>query len=162
MTQGDDPDWGPLETTVGIEVVGDFMWMYEVELEDGRHVQAYKHRDTRCYVHLDADCNAFVYETPGRYRSIDIVGLLELVFDRLPGLSASRTSRSRRRGGPWTGRSRHRTSHGVSRVTHRTTEYRLGGDRRRHARLRPRRGRRRRRASPMRPNGHLRHFRRPR
>ncbi|MDX6677394.1 MAG: ribonuclease VapC [Solirubrobacteraceae bacterium] len=86
MTQGDEPDWGPLETTVGIEVVGDFMWMYEVELDDGRHVQSYKHRDTRCYVHLDADCNAFVYETPGRYRSIDIVRLLELVFDRLPGL----------------------------------------------------------------------------
>jgi hypothetical protein len=84
--QGDDPDWGPLERTVGLEVVGDFMWMFEVELEDGRRVQAYKHIDTRCYVHLDADCNAFVYETPGRYRSIDIVRLLELVFDRLPGL----------------------------------------------------------------------------
>jgi hypothetical protein len=86
-TQGEHPDWGPLEAAVGMGVVGDFMWMFEVELDDGRRVQAYKHIDTRCYVHLDGDCNAFVYETPGRYRSIDIVHLLELVFARLPGLA---------------------------------------------------------------------------
>jgi hypothetical protein len=61
--------------------------MYDVEIEDGRRVQAYKHIDTRRYVHLDADCNAFVYEPSGRYRSIDIVDLLEFVFARLPGLN---------------------------------------------------------------------------
>lgn len=54
--QGDDPAWTPLEAALGLEVVGDFMWMFEVELDDGRRVQAYKHIDTRCYVHLDADC----------------------------------------------------------------------------------------------------------
>jgi hypothetical protein len=84
--QGEHPDWGPLEAAVGLDVVGDFMWMYDVELDDGRRVQAYKHIDTRRYVHLDSDGNAFIDETDGRYRSISIIELLMRVFARLPGL----------------------------------------------------------------------------
>ncbi|HEV7804787.1 MAG TPA: hypothetical protein VGO80_03145 [Solirubrobacteraceae bacterium] len=85
---GEDPEWGPLLATVGRETVGDFMWMFEVELEDGRRVQAYKHIDTRGYLHLDAECNAFVYESPDRYRSIDVAELLARVMPRSRGQQA--------------------------------------------------------------------------
>jgi hypothetical protein len=46
-TEGETPVWGPLFDVLGAEVGGDFMWMHEVELEDGTLLQAYKHIDTR-------------------------------------------------------------------------------------------------------------------
>jgi hypothetical protein len=45
MTQGDSPDWRPLENLANEEIAGWFMWMFEVALSDGTHVQAYKHRE---------------------------------------------------------------------------------------------------------------------
>jgi hypothetical protein len=66
-TQGDMPDWTPLVGAVGQRAAGDFMWMFDVELANGRFLQAYKHIDTRRYVHLDGDCGAFVFEPPDRY-----------------------------------------------------------------------------------------------
>ena len=36
---------------VGEEVCRDFMWMFEVELSNGKRLQAYKHADTRRYIH---------------------------------------------------------------------------------------------------------------
>ncbi|MEA2157456.1 MAG: ribonuclease VapC [Solirubrobacteraceae bacterium] len=86
MTQGDTPDWRPLEQTVGMELTGDFMWMFEVTLADGRRLQAYKHICTRRYVHLDADGAAFVYESRERYRSRPAADVLAGVFATLPGL----------------------------------------------------------------------------
>lgn len=83
--QGDDPNWEPLLETAGHRVVGDFMWMFEVELSDGRRLQAYKHIDTRGYVHLDADGNAFAYQSPNRYRPIAPVDAFVAVFASLPG-----------------------------------------------------------------------------
>jgi hypothetical protein len=85
-SQGDRPEWGPLLGTVGEGVVGDFMWMYEVTLADGRKVQAYKHVDTRGYVHLASDGEAFVYESRHRYRSMPVADVLAAVFEGLPGL----------------------------------------------------------------------------
>jgi hypothetical protein len=41
MVQGEHPHWQPLLNLVGEEGAGGFMWMFEVELEDGRRVQAY-------------------------------------------------------------------------------------------------------------------------
>jgi hypothetical protein len=85
--QGDKPNWDPLMEVVGHRVIGDFMWMFEVKLSDGRAVHAYKHVDTRRYIHLDEDCNAFVYEEPDRYRPIAAASVLNAVFLGLPGLA---------------------------------------------------------------------------
>jgi prevent-host-death family protein len=52
------------------------MWMFEVVLSDGAHVQAYKHSETRGYLHLDDNGRAFVYEDPDRYRQIPILELV--------------------------------------------------------------------------------------
>jgi hypothetical protein len=38
------------------------LWIFEVELTDGTPLQAYKHVDTRGYVHLAPDGAAFVFE----------------------------------------------------------------------------------------------------
>jgi hypothetical protein len=87
MTQGDRPDWRPLQELVGDRVTGDFMWMYEVELSDGSSLQAYKHIDTRRYIHLDAGSAAFAYESPGRYREVPAADVLAEVFADLPRLA---------------------------------------------------------------------------
>lgn len=46
MTERRAPLWRPLRDLVGEEVVGDFMWMFELELSDKAVLQAYKHMDT--------------------------------------------------------------------------------------------------------------------
>src|SRR3954468_15377374 len=76
------PIWQPLLAAVGEEGASDFMWMFEVALSDGRTLQAYKHIDTRCYAHLDGRGEAFVYESPDRYRTFPLVDLFELVLPR--------------------------------------------------------------------------------
>lgn len=57
------------------------MWMFDVELEDGRIVHAYKHYWTRGYLHLADDGTAFVYVDPKRYREVDPEWLLEKVLE---------------------------------------------------------------------------------
>lgn len=98
MTQGDTPDWKPLANTVGYDLAGDFMWMFEVTLEDGRRLQAYKHIDTRRYVHLDAECQALVYVERGRYRPHSVADVLAAVFAPLirglPGVTDDQVARS--------------------------------------------------------------------
>ncbi|WP_205698019.1 hypothetical protein [Conexibacter sp. SYSU D00693] len=59
--QGHAPEGGPLLALVGEPVVGDFMWMYDVLCVDGLRIQAYKHCETRAYLHLAEDGRAFVY-----------------------------------------------------------------------------------------------------
>jgi hypothetical protein len=76
ITHGDAPEWGPLLDAVG----GAFMWMFEVELTDGTPLQAYKHIDTRRYVHLDPEGAAFVFEPPDRYRRIAVADAFAAVF----------------------------------------------------------------------------------
>ena len=87
MVQGERPDWDPLLRTVGERVTGDFMWMFEVELETGTRVHAYKHIDTRRYVHLDQDGTAWVYSPRDRYRPYPVTEVLTEVFRPLPGLA---------------------------------------------------------------------------
>jgi hypothetical protein len=98
IAQGDAPDWTPLENAVGYDVAGDFMWMFEVALEDGRSLQAYKHIDTRRYVHLDPDGEALVYVDRGRYRPHPIAEVLAAVFAPLAidvyGVSREQLARS--------------------------------------------------------------------
>ena len=69
-TQGRKPKWRPLLDAVGEELAGDFMWMFEVDLANGTPLQAYKHVDTRRYLHLDPHGAAFVYQPPDHYRGV--------------------------------------------------------------------------------------------
>jgi hypothetical protein len=72
---------------VGEQVTGDFMGMYEVELDDGTHLQVYKHIDTRRSVHLAADGTAYYYEPPDRYVRIAAGRVFAEVFRHLPRLA---------------------------------------------------------------------------
>ncbi len=84
--RGDWPTWEPLFDAVGEEVASRFMWMFEVDLEDGNVLHAYKHKDTRRSIHLDRHGAAFVYIDPDRYRRMPAADILEMVFASLPGL----------------------------------------------------------------------------
>ena len=84
--QWEKPNWRPLVDAVGEVVAGHFMWMHEIELTDGTTLQAYKHIDTRRYVHLAPDGTAFVYEPEDRYRAIPVGDAFVAVFASLPGL----------------------------------------------------------------------------
>ena len=86
MCQYDTPDWQPLYDIVGVHLADWFMWMHEVELDDGSRVHAYKHIVTRRYFHMGVDGRAFVYvprtrlSAPGNYREIDRLDAIDLVF----------------------------------------------------------------------------------
>jgi hypothetical protein len=77
--QGDQPNWEPL-LELAPEEIDDFMWMFEVELEDGAMVQAYKHWWTRGYVHLDFAGRAFVFTEDNLYAEVDGEKLLAAVL----------------------------------------------------------------------------------
>ena len=57
----DEPNWDPLERAVAQWLPGQFMAMHEVRITNGRRLCAYKHIDTRRYLHLDAELNAYRY-----------------------------------------------------------------------------------------------------
>lgn len=76
MLRGDTPHWDPL-LKVAPELVEHFMWMFELEIDDGRRLHAFKHISTRRYLHLDHRGNAFAYVHRHRYRPIDLACLLE-------------------------------------------------------------------------------------
>ena len=56
------------------------MWMSELRLDDGTRVDAYKHIDTRRYLHLSPSGQAFRYEPPGLYRAVVLPDAIELAF----------------------------------------------------------------------------------
>ena len=76
MRQCDTPDWDPLR----VFLCGDFMWMHDVQLDDGTLLNAYKHRITRRYLHLAEDGRAFVYTGNDRYQEVDADLATEEVF----------------------------------------------------------------------------------
>lgn len=57
-----EPDWGPLENLLDHEVIGVFMWMAEVGLENGTHLQVFKHRWSRRSMHLSSNGDAYYYD----------------------------------------------------------------------------------------------------
>ena len=59
--QGSEPDWGPLENVLAWHACNPFMWMFEVELENGTRLHAYKHSHNRRYLHLSASGEAWSY-----------------------------------------------------------------------------------------------------
>jgi hypothetical protein len=82
----EEPEWQPL-LDFAPRHIDDFMWMFAVELEDGRRLDAYKHWWSRQYLHLTDKGRAFVYEyleddldTPGWYREANPVWLLQAVL----------------------------------------------------------------------------------
>jgi hypothetical protein len=82
-TYSDLPHWEPL-LKLAPEIIDDFMWMFGVETEDGRRLQAYKHYWTRRYIHLDDTGCAFVYMDDDRYKQVGTVWLLDMVVRRSP------------------------------------------------------------------------------
>lgn len=54
--------------------------MFEVELSDGTVLQAYKHWETRRYLHLSPAGEAFVFKAPDRYVPVDLEWLTGLVL----------------------------------------------------------------------------------
>ncbi len=69
--QGRYPEWQPLRDLVGPYLADWFMWMYEIQLTDGTRVHAYKHIDTRQYLHLSEDGRAFFFEPSKWYRRVE-------------------------------------------------------------------------------------------
>jgi hypothetical protein len=86
MVGGEHPDWTPLVNAL----LGWFMWMFEVELVDGRRLHAYKHIVTREYLHLTHDERAFVFRGEHSYREVDLEEAVAGVFARWWSLSALR------------------------------------------------------------------------
>jgi hypothetical protein len=87
VLQFDHPVWEPL-IALAPSHVEEFMWMHEEELEDGTRLHAYKHWETRRYLHLDHGGRAFVFtwdesrdiEDPSEYEEVEPHWLLEIVL----------------------------------------------------------------------------------
>jgi hypothetical protein len=71
LAQNGVPEWEPLRAVAGDEVLDAFMWMHAVRLRDGSPVHAYKHIDTRGYVHLGLDGQGYAYVGEERYRRVE-------------------------------------------------------------------------------------------
>jgi hypothetical protein len=71
MRQGTTPDWAPLEELIGYDACARFMWMFDVELENGTILNVYKHSWSRASVHLAGDGRAYWYVADQHYREVD-------------------------------------------------------------------------------------------
>ena len=79
MLSAGEPEWEPL-LNFAPDHVGDFMWMYAVELTDRTRIQAYKHCWTRDYLHLDTEGRAFIYVGKERYEEVNPPWLLRRIL----------------------------------------------------------------------------------
>ena len=91
MTRSDSPNWEPLLNLARV-YVDEFMWMFEVELEGGVRLHAYKHIVTRRYLHLTEDGRAFFFcwpdehggslddRSPSLYQEVDPRRMIDLVM----------------------------------------------------------------------------------
>jgi hypothetical protein len=80
VAQRERPDWEPLIGLVGLDVVGCFMWMDELVLEDGSRVHAYKHIATRRYLCVGVDGRVFAERSRDRYGQVTPLAALEQAF----------------------------------------------------------------------------------
>jgi hypothetical protein len=80
LVQYERPVWEPLIELVGLELVDGFMWMNELQLDDGLEVHAYKSIATRRYLHLGVDGRAFRYRSSDRYEEITLREALQEAF----------------------------------------------------------------------------------
>lgn len=81
VVQAEDPSWSSLEAVLGTELARWFMWMYELRLEDGTRVDAYKHVATRRYLHLSATGSALRYGVDGHYLGVDLASAITTAFE---------------------------------------------------------------------------------
>ncbi|HEV3130134.1 MAG TPA: hypothetical protein VGY32_14215 [Solirubrobacteraceae bacterium] len=65
------PNWDALRSLVDDELADRFMWMSEVELEDGTRLNAYKDHMSRRYLHLADDRRAFYFTDDAYYHEVD-------------------------------------------------------------------------------------------
>ena len=77
LVRYDQPDWDPIVALLSEELAEWFMWMCEVALEDGRRVHAYKHIETRRYLHLGTDGSAWRYWAGAYLPITPLAGVLE-------------------------------------------------------------------------------------
>jgi len=75
MLPAREPEWEPL-LNFAPDHIGDFMWMYAVELTDGTRLQTYKHYWTREYLHLDEEGRTFVCTDNERFEEVNPPWLL--------------------------------------------------------------------------------------
>jgi hypothetical protein len=80
VTSIDEPDWSPLDGFLPLKLCGPFMWMHAVELDDDRELRAYKHSETRRYLHLDAHADAWENLDQGRFRRMRHSDAIEQVL----------------------------------------------------------------------------------
>jgi hypothetical protein len=57
----EEPDWRPLEHLASAYRASSFMWMFELATRRGGRFHAYKHIETRCYIHIDIQCKGLAY-----------------------------------------------------------------------------------------------------
>jgi hypothetical protein len=81
VVQAENPSWTSIEAALGTELSGWFMWMYELRLDDGTRVDAYKHVTTRRYLHLSAAGLALQYGLEGRYLGVDLASAITTAFE---------------------------------------------------------------------------------
>lgn len=81
VVQAEDPCWSALEAVLGTELAGWFMWMYELRLDDGTRVDAYKHVTTRRYLHLSLTGAALRYSVDGRYLGVGLPSAIATAFE---------------------------------------------------------------------------------
>ena len=81
VVQAEDPSWSSLEAVLGTELARWFMWMYELRLEDGTRVDAYKHVVTRRYLHLSGTGSALRYGVEGHYLGVDLASAITTTFE---------------------------------------------------------------------------------
>lgn len=92
---GAGPNWRPLRDIVGFKLADWFMAMFDVRLDDGVVVHAYKHYETRRYFHLAEDGRAFVFvsarsEEEGRYQEISRAEAIAIAFENWEQLGPPR------------------------------------------------------------------------
>jgi hypothetical protein len=63
----DEPNWQPLRLAGADWVLSAFMAMHQIRLENGVTICAYKHSETRRYVHLDERGRAYEYLAGGTH-----------------------------------------------------------------------------------------------
>jgi hypothetical protein len=86
------PVWKPL-FELAPRHVDQFMWVHELELEDGARLHAYRHRETRRYLYLDHVGRAFVLlwdesrelDEGSLYEEADSRGLLDVALAKADG-----------------------------------------------------------------------------
>lgn len=79
-TDAGEAEWAPLERFLPYALCGGFMYMHTTTLEGGVALHGYKHSETRRYVLLDDDANAWEDIDHGRFRRMRYSDAIEQAF----------------------------------------------------------------------------------